>query len=113
MGVVEPDRFLTEVKKMYERSKEKGSVWLTFKRSDVPSKPCKGKRPLGDPSSYKCLVRATDGKKKTVSTSVAGAQQTKFQESLMLIIKAHADALKKREKARKDGGKAEEATGKK
>ncbi len=99
MGVVEPDRFLTEVNKMFEKSKSKGSVWITMKRSDLPSKPCKGKRPAGDPASYKCLVRASDGKKK-VSTSVAGQQQSRFQQSLMLIIKAHTDALKKREKSR-------------
>lgn len=105
MGVVEPDRFLTEVTRMFERSKEKGSVWITMKQSNLPKTPCKGKRPLGDPASYKCLVRATDGKKK-FSTSVHGPQQARFQQSLVLIMKAQMDSLKRREKQKvKDDAK--------
>lgn len=104
MPTVEPDRFLSELNKMYERRKQKKSVWVTLKRSDVPSKPCKGKRPVGDPSTYKCLVRASDGKK-SVSTSVAGPQQAKFQQSLVLIMKAHMDALKKKEKSKPEKSK--------
>lgn len=34
MGRVDPDKFLTELNKLFERNKEKGSVYLTMKRSE-------------------------------------------------------------------------------
>ncbi len=30
----DPDPFLTELTKLYESNKEKGSVWVTFKRKE-------------------------------------------------------------------------------
>lgn len=64
-------------------------------------KPLKGK----DTShlEYKCLVRATDGRKKKISTVVSGKELVKFQDSFDTILKANMDNLKKRErkKARK------------
>ena len=35
--VLQPDRFLSELTSMYERSTEKGSVWVTMKRCECPS----------------------------------------------------------------------------
>ena len=82
---------------MYEHNKEKGSVWVTLKRCNRlspfifsiyplqknfnPSKqfitaPLASKAKLnkmktaGEVMEYRCLVRATDGKK-TISTSVS------------------------------------------
>jgi hypothetical protein len=34
--VLQPDRFLSELTSMYERSTEKGSVWVTMKRCECP-----------------------------------------------------------------------------
>ena len=34
MGRFEPDKFLTELHKLYERNKDKGTVYLTMKRSE-------------------------------------------------------------------------------
>ncbi|TVU14854.1 hypothetical protein EJB05_38350 [Eragrostis curvula] len=107
MVVLQPDRFLSELTSMYERSTEKGSVWVTMKRS-----PLKGKAQLqkmekkGHEVEYRCLVRASDGKK-SISTSVSLKEYLKFQASYATVLKAHMHALKKRE--RKDRKKAAEA----
>lgn len=102
--VLQPDRFLSELTSMYERSTEKGSVWVTMKRCECPfsvllvwwfidwigvvaeseselmccslwAASLKGKAQLqkmekkGKEVEYRCLVRASDGKK-SISTSV-------------------------------------------
>eukprot|EP00890_Picochlorum_soloecismus_P006359 jgi/Picsp_1/6724/NSC_04065-R1_signal recognition particle 14 kda protein len=96
---LEKDKFLTELTRLYDKTKEKGSVFITMKRSN--EKPLKGK----DTSNleYKCLIRATDGRKKKISTVVSGKEVVKFQDSFDTILKANMDNLKKRErkKARK------------
>jgi signal recognition particle subunit SRP14 len=45
------------------------------------------------------LIRATDGKRK-ISTAVSAGDYVKFQASYGLILRAHMDALKKREKTK-------------
>ncbi|KAL8171474.1 hypothetical protein V2J09_023278 [Rumex salicifolius] len=59
----------------------------------------------GEPIEYKCLVRATNGKK-TISTSLGVKDHQRFQASYALILKAHMTTLKKRE--RRDKRKATE-----
>jgi signal recognition particle subunit SRP14 len=94
MVLLEPDPFLSELHKMYDRSKGK-SVWLTMKRTNM--KPRKARKP--DPKAeYVCLIRANDGKKH-ISTTLGQAQYAKFSQSLVIIMKgAMADSLKKKEK---------------
>ncbi|XP_031478444.1 signal recognition particle 14 kDa protein isoform X1 [Nymphaea colorata] len=102
--LLQPDPFLNELTSMYERNREKGSVWVTLKRSCLRPK---GKRKLEiDASEYKCLVRATDGQK-TISTVLSAKDHVRFQASYATVLKAHMDALKKRE--RKDKKKVAEA----
>ncbi|XP_057457027.1 signal recognition particle 14 kDa protein-like [Lotus japonicus] len=60
----------------------------------------------GEAIEYRCLIRATDGKK-TISTSVGPKDHQRFQASYATILKAHMTALKKRE--RKDKKKSAEA----
>ncbi|RZB73561.1 Signal recognition particle 14 kDa protein [Glycine soja] len=60
----------------------------------------------GEAIEYRCLIRATDGKK-TISTSVGPKDHQRFQASYATILKAHMTALKKRE--RKDKKKPAEA----
>ncbi|KAL1341194.1 signal recognition particle 14 kDa protein isoform X2 [Arachis duranensis] len=60
----------------------------------------------GEAIDYKCLIRATNGKK-TISTSVGTKDHQRFQASYATILKAHMTALKKRE--RKDKKKSAEA----
>ena len=132
---VEPDKFLTELNKLFERTKDKGTVFLTMKRSksiDIvhhiitshvvtltishhsrSSSPLfrtttatqKPKRSKVEPTAddYKCLVRATDGKRK-VSTVLAGKDLGRFQDSYQTILKAHMDSLKKRDRRQKKSG---------
>ncbi|KAI8003560.1 Signal recognition particle 14 kDa protein [Camellia lanceoleosa] len=57
----------------------------------------------GEEIEYRCLIRATDGKK-TISTSVGSKDHQHFQASYATILKARMTALKKRE--RKDKRKA-------
>jgi signal recognition particle subunit SRP14 len=102
--LLQSDPFLSELTNMYERSTEKGSVWVTMKRCELlpPSSssassmrwavdlggigfeltPCfylpasmkcearlKKMANKGEEVEYRCLVRATDGKK-NISTAV-------------------------------------------
>ncbi|XP_042481736.1 signal recognition particle 14 kDa protein [Macadamia integrifolia] len=106
MVLLQPDPFLNELTSMYERSTEKGSVWVTLKHSSLKSKVKRNKmKSAGEAIEYRCLVRATDGKK-TISTSVSAKDHQRFQASYATILKAHMHALKKRE--RKDKKKAVE-----
>ncbi|KAL0388064.1 UNVERIFIED_CONTAM: Signal recognition particle protein [Sesamum radiatum] len=57
----------------------------------------------GEKIEYRCLIRATDGKK-TISTMVGAKDHQRFQSSYATILKARMTALKKRE--RKDKRKA-------
>ncbi|KAG7019502.1 Signal recognition particle 14 kDa protein, partial [Cucurbita argyrosperma subsp. argyrosperma] len=107
MVLLQLDPFLNELTSMFERSTEKGSVWVTLKRSSLKSKVQRNKMTTaGQPIEYRCLIRATDGKK-TISTSVGAKDHLRFQASYSTILKAHMTALKKRE--RKDKKKAAEA----
>lgn len=112
MVKLENDRFLTELHKLYERNKQKGTVWVTMKRSELPllpmltafgwpclligralclchpsanEKPRKGKKDYSH-LEYKCLVRATDGKRK-LSTVVTGKDLGRFHDSYTTILK--------------------------
>nr|DAD25308.1 TPA_asm: hypothetical protein HUJ06_026772 [Nelumbo nucifera] len=99
-----PDPFLNELTSMYERTTERGSVWVTLKRSSMKSKAKRNKMTsAGETIEYRCLVRATDGKK-TISTVLSAKDHLRFQASYATILKAHMSALKKRE--RRDKKKA-------
>ncbi|XP_042377743.1 signal recognition particle 14 kDa protein-like [Zingiber officinale] len=106
MVLLQPDPFLNELTSMFERSTEKGSIWVTLKRSSMKCKATRNKMETsGQPIEYRCLVRATDGKK-TISTSLSAKEYQKFQASYATVLKAHMNALKKRE--RKDRKKTVE-----
>ncbi|OAY51835.1 signal recognition particle 14 kDa protein [Manihot esculenta] len=104
MVLLQPDPFLNELTSMFEHSTEKGTVWVTLKRSSLKSKVQRNKMATaGQPLEYRCLIRATNGKK-TISTSVGPKEHQRFQASYATILKAHMTSLKKRE--RKDKKKA-------
>ncbi|KAL9431881.1 hypothetical protein AB3S75_026977 [Citrus x aurantiifolia] len=104
MGLLQPDPFLNELTSMFERNRDKGSVWVTFKRSSMKSKSQKNKMATaGEPVEYRCLIRATDGKKK-ISTTVGAKDHQRFQASYATLLKAHMAALKKRERKDKKKG---------
>ncbi|QHO56018.1 Signal recognition particle 14 kDa protein [Arachis hypogaea] len=69
MVLLQLDPFLNELTSMFERSTETGSVWVTLKRSSLKSKAVRNKMATaGEAIEYRCLIRATNGKK-TISTS--------------------------------------------
>uniref|UniRef100_A0ACD5UFR5 Uncharacterized protein n=1 Tax=Avena sativa TaxID=4498 RepID=A0ACD5UFR5_AVESA len=69
MVLLQADPFLSELTNMYERSTEKGSVWVTMKRSSMKCQArLKKMANKGEEVEYRCLVRATDGKK-NISTA--------------------------------------------
>lgn len=96
MVLLEPDPFLNELNKLFERNKGKGTVFVTMKRSSL--KPRKGQAKVAE-ADHRCLIRATDGKRK-ISTTLSPEQHVKFQASYALILRAHMDSLKKREKVK-------------
>ncbi|CAM6034614.1 unnamed protein product, partial [Sphagnum compactum] len=97
--LLEADPFLNELTKLYERNKASGSVWVTMKRSTLKHQKKRKtieESPAVEPE-YRCLVRATDGKK-TISCTLSAKDHQRFQTSYATVLKAHMDALKKREK---------------
>ncbi|KZV40971.1 signal recognition particle 14 kDa protein-like [Dorcoceras hygrometricum] len=86
---------------MFERTNDKGSVWVTMKYSSGKSKLIRNKmNTAGENVEYKCLIRASNGKK-TISTMVGPKDHQRFQSSYATILKARMTALKKRERKEK------------
>ncbi|KAK6786822.1 hypothetical protein RDI58_015347 [Solanum bulbocastanum] len=101
---LQPDPFLNELTSMFERTTEHGSIWVTLKHSSDKSKAQRNKmKTAGENLEFKCLIRATDGKK-NISTMVGAKDHQRFQASYAILLKARLTALKKRE--RKDKRKA-------
>ncbi|KAJ8534711.1 hypothetical protein K7X08_016439 [Anisodus acutangulus] len=101
---LQTDPFLSELTNMFERTTEHGSVWVTLKHSSDKSKVQRNKmKTAGENIEFKCLIRATDGKK-NISTMVGAKDHQRFQASYAILLKARLTALKKRE--RKDKRKA-------
>ncbi len=46
------DPFLNELNKMYERNKDKGTVWVTMKRSAIMTQPA----PPPPPRAHRCSI---------------------------------------------------------
>uniref|UniRef100_A0A7S4USU4 Signal recognition particle 14 kDa protein n=1 Tax=Paramoeba aestuarina TaxID=180227 RepID=A0A7S4USU4_9EUKA len=101
---VSQDAFLSEVNKLMNQTREKGSVYITFKVQ--PSAPVKGQKKnskaieKAGEKERECLVRARVGKKR-VSTVVKAKDVVKFQQTYQAIIRANLDGLKRREKKKK------------
>ncbi|XP_052172415.1 signal recognition particle 14 kDa protein-like [Diospyros lotus] len=88
MVLLQTDLFLTELTTMFEHAIEKGSIWVTFKRSSMKSKAQRKKKASkNEQLEYKCLIRATNGKK-TISTWVGPNEHQCFQASYAAILKA-------------------------
>ncbi|CAM6098354.1 unnamed protein product [Calypogeia fissa] len=111
MVLLDADPFLNELTKLYEGTRESGTVWVTLKRSSLQRH---GKRKTDtesavEESQFRCIVRATDGKKK-ISTLLSAKDHHRFQMAYATVLKAHMDTLKKREKKEKKEKKATTAT---
>ncbi|XP_064421094.1 signal recognition particle 14 kDa protein isoform X1 [Latimeria chalumnae] len=108
MVLLENDQFLTELTRLFQKCRTTGSVYITLKKYDGRTKPVPRK---GLPENFepadKCLLRATDGKKK-ISTVVSSREVNKFQMAYSNLLRAHMDGLKKKDK--KNKGKKTKAT---
>lgn len=108
MVLVDESTFLLEMAKKFSKTRAKGSVWITIKKSPPPKKSDK-------PTEAKALVRCTDGKK-TVGTLVAAQNVVRFQVQFASLMKSNIDNLKKSEEKKekkekkKPSAKTSEAT---
>ena len=117
MVLLENDQFLSEMTKMYERNREKGSVWTTMKSSLCLNRPQRRRKRATEKDEEEdkkgdddegnddnparcCLVRCTDGKRK-ISTRVYATKAEKFAAAFTLVQKASMDGLKEKEKKKK------------
>jgi len=101
MVLLDNDGFLTELTKMYTRTKIKGSVVVQFKRYIPDEKPNKKQKTETTKTEKTpdalCLIRAYDDKKK-ISTHVNTQDLIRFQSSFNTVLKANMDSLKKKQK---------------
>nr|XP_020853301.1 signal recognition particle 14 kDa protein-like [Phascolarctos cinereus] len=103
MVLLESKQFLTELTRLFQKSWLPGSMFITLKKYDGWTKPIPQKGfVLGfEPLDNKCLLRATDGKKK-ISTMVSSKEVNKFQTAYSNLLRANMDGLKKRDKKSKN-----------
>ncbi|XP_073921754.1 signal recognition particle 14 kDa protein [Castor canadensis] len=103
MVLLESEQFLTELTRLFQKCRLSGSVYITLKKYDGRTKPIprKGSVEGLEPAENKCLLRATDGKKK-ISTVVSSKEVNKFQMAYSNLLRANMDGLKKRDKKNKN-----------
>uniref|UniRef100_UPI00398F7C14 signal recognition particle 14 kDa protein n=1 Tax=Pristiophorus japonicus TaxID=55135 RepID=UPI00398F7C14 len=102
MVLLESDSFLTELTRLFQKCRSSGSIYLTMKKYDGRTKPVprKGNPDTFEPADNKCLLRATDGKKK-ISTVISSKEVNRFQMAYSNLLRAHIDGLKKKDKKSK------------
>ena len=105
MVLLDPDAFLTQFTRILEKSRAKGTIYVTLKR--YAGKEGKNVDAV-DPADCRCLVRAV-GSKQKISCMLAAKDYRRFMKAYGNILKISLDALKKREKKKiekKKGAKA-------
>ncbi|XP_007990396.3 signal recognition particle 14 kDa protein-like [Chlorocebus sabaeus] len=102
MVLLESEQFLTELTRLFQKCRTSGSIYITLKKYDGRTKPIpkKGTVEGFEPADNKCLLRATDGKKK-ISTVVRSKEVNKFQMAYSNLLRANIDGLKKGDKKNK------------
>ncbi|CAB3977357.1 Signal recognition particle 14 kDa [Paramuricea clavata] len=104
MVLLENEAFLTRLTYLYNKTRTSGTVWITMKAYNGRTKPIprrkkKDKNALleMEGSESKCLIRATNGKKK-ISTVINSKDVNRFQQAYTSVLKGCLDNLKKRER---------------
>ncbi|XP_003738386.1 signal recognition particle 14 kDa protein [Galendromus occidentalis] len=115
--LLESEAFLTELTRMFQKSRDSGSLVITMKRwdghekpkpRDLEKKPPKNKKlkkkleklqsiAPAQTKEYKCLLRAVLGSRK-ISTVVTPQEAMKFQASYSILLRGNIDGLRKKEK---------------
>ncbi|XP_053450311.1 signal recognition particle 14 kDa protein isoform X2 [Nycticebus coucang] len=85
MVLLESEQFLTELTRLFQKCRSSGSVYITLKKYDGRTKPLpkKGSVEGFEPADNKCLLRATDGKKKI---STVGKSQHNSECWVRLVL---------------------------
>uniref|UniRef100_A0A7E4VFY5 Signal recognition particle 14 kDa protein n=1 Tax=Panagrellus redivivus TaxID=6233 RepID=A0A7E4VFY5_PANRE len=116
MTLLDNDKFLSELGKLFQRPKLGGSqsVSITMKPYNGQTKPTpKNPKPgYVAPDEHLCLFRATSGSEK-ISTVVQAKEVNKFHAAYSQVLRSNTDNLKKREKPKKKpaaGGNAPATT---
>ncbi|NXR98972.1 SRP14 protein, partial [Oxylabes madagascariensis] len=97
-------QFLTELTRLFQKCRTSGSVFITLKKYDGRTKPVprKGHVESFEPADNKCLLRATDGKKKISTVVSDNFQVRKISGSAYSnLLRANMDGLKKKDKKSK------------
>ncbi|KAH0514612.1 Signal recognition particle 14 kDa protein [Microtus ochrogaster] len=91
MVLLESEQFLTELTRLFQKCRSSGSVYITLKKYDGRTKPTPRKSSVEglEPAENKCLLRATDGKRKISTVAYSN------------LLRANMDGLKKRDKKSK------------
>lgn len=115
MVILDNDGFLSGLTKLFQQTRNSGSVFLTMKKYNGQTKQPRGgfkkrrtekgkehkkhiaKASSPEPEENLCLLRATNGKKK-LSTVVSTKEVTRFQLAYANLLKGNLDGLKKRDK---------------
>ena len=107
MVLLESEQFLMELTRLFQKCRLSGSVFITLKKYDGRTKPIprKGSVEGFEPSDNKCLLRATDGKKK-ISTVVSSKEVNTFQRAYSNLLRANMDGLKRDKKSKSKKSKA-------
>ncbi|NXX66743.1 SRP14 protein, partial [Spizella passerina] len=97
-------QFLTELTRLFQKCRTSGSVFITLKKYDGRTKPVprKGHVETSELADNKCLLRATDGKKK-ISTVVSDNFYVRKASGAAYsnLLRANMDGLKKKDKKSK------------
>ncbi|KAI5998213.1 signal recognition particle, SRP9/SRP14 subunit [Pisolithus albus] len=100
MQLVDNNTFIRRLEKLFEATKDKGTVWLTHKRLTYDGEDAVMHNEDESNKEYLCLVRVTDGKKAQFSTHVKSADLMKFHAAYGSLLKASFTTLRKRDKKR-------------
>ncbi|CAB3977358.1 signal recognition particle 14 kDa [Paramuricea clavata] len=91
MVLLENEAFLTRLTYLYNKTRTSGTVWITMKAYNGRTKPIprrkkKDKNALleMEGSESKCLIRATNGKKK-ISTVINSKDVNRFQQVIIVV----------------------------
>ena len=130
--LLDQDSFLTQLTKILEKSRETGTIYVTFKRcasrpapkrmpprrvsrqrarasAGIPGTKTSAKATPEQLANAGCLVRAVGAHQK-ISCMITADKLTRFTQSYGNILKVSLDSLKKREK-KKDVKKEEKKAG--
>merc|ERR1711934_554181 len=101
MGRIDEAQFLARLSEVYERTKGKGTVYLSMKRFQgrlvaVRRRNRQKQAEAAEGQEPQCIVRAcTNDKKTKISTLISAADTVRFQMALGNIIRLNMESLKR------------------